>query len=591
MSKLGSRSASPLNGVVTVPGDKSISHRALMIGASAVGETRITGLLEAEDVLRTADALRALGARVEKSADGWSVQGVGVGGFATPDDIVDLGNSGTAARLLLGLMATQDIEVQLTGDASLRSRPMDRVIVPLSQMGAAFDARDGGRMPLVLHGAAEPIPVEYTVPVPSAQVKSAILLAALNTPGTTTVIEREATRDHTENMLRSFGAAIDVSAAADGGRRIEVTGFAELTATDVAVPGDPSSAAFPGVAALLVPGSAITVENIGMNPLRAGDTAAGPGRAACQGKRPVFRDCRRSRRLRRDGCRRWRRYRHPGMRRPDQGRRGNSGQSRPQDRHGFSRRRYGLVCAGRDRRCGGHRDQLPGIRRTDERDRRKHRAGRGRMTAPVVIAVDGPAASGKGTLARRLAAALGYAYLDTGLLYRAIGLALLRAGQDPADADAAAAAAASFDAGTADFSDPALRDEETGRAAGIVAAIPAVRAALTDVQRRFAADPPGGAPGAVLDGRDIGTVICPDADYKFFIEAAIEERARRRVKELQDRGVPSIPARVLQEMKERDERDRTRAVAPLAPAADASVVDTTNLNADAAFALAMSFIR
>ena len=270
MSKLGSRSASPLNGVVTVPGDKSISHRALMIGASAVGETRITGLLEAEDVLRTADALRALGARVEKSADGWSVQGVGVGGFATPDDIVDLGNSGTAARLLLGLMATQDIEVQLTGDASLRSRPMDRVIVPLSQMGAAFDARDGGRMSLVLHGAAEPIPVEYTVPVPSAQVKSAILLAALNTPGTTTVIEREATRDHTENMLRSFGAAIDVSAAADGGRRIEVTGFAELTATDVAVPGDPSSAAFPGVAALLVPGSAITVENIGMNPLRAG---------------------------------------------------------------------------------------------------------------------------------------------------------------------------------------------------------------------------------------------------------------------------------------------------------------------------------
>lgn len=213
------------------------------------------------------------------------------------------------------------------------------------------------------------------------------------------------------------------------------------------------------------------------------------------------------------------------------------------------------------------------------------------MTAPVVIAVDGPAASGKGTLARRLAAALGYAYLDTGLLYRAVGLALLRAGQDPADPDAAAAAAASFDAGSADFSDPALRDEETGRAAGIVAAIPAVRGALIDVQRRFAADPPGGATGAVLDGRDIGTVICPDADYKFFIEADIEERARRRVKELQDRGDAVIPARVLQEMKERDERDRTRAVAPLAPAADASVVDTTNLNADAAFALAMSFIR
>jgi CMP/dCMP kinase len=212
------------------------------------------------------------------------------------------------------------------------------------------------------------------------------------------------------------------------------------------------------------------------------------------------------------------------------------------------------------------------------------------MGQPVVIAVDGPAASGKGTLARRLAAELGYAYLDTGLLYRAVGLALIRAGLSPADQKAATHAAAVFDA-AADFSDPALRDEETGRAAGIVAAVPAVRAALVDVQRRFAANPPGGAPGAVLDGRDIGTVICPDADYKFFIEADLEERARRRVKELQDRGDAVIPARVLQEMKERDERDRTRAVAPLAPAANASVLNTTNLNADAALALAMSFIR
>jgi cytidylate kinase len=225
------------------------------------------------------------------------------------------------------------------------------------------------------------------------------------------------------------------------------------------------------------------------------------------------------------------------------------------------------------------------------------------MSGHVVIAVDGPAASGKGTLARRLAAELGYAYLDTGLLYRVVGLILIRQGLDPADENAAAEAAIVFDAATADFNDPALRDEETSKAAGIVAAFPAVRAALVDVQRRFAANPPGGAEGgaqggarggargAVLDGRDIGTVICPDADYKFFIEADIEERARRRVKELRDRGDTVTLARVLQEMKERDERDRTRAVAPLAPAADASVVNTTNLNADAAFALAMSLIR
>jgi cytidylate kinase len=213
------------------------------------------------------------------------------------------------------------------------------------------------------------------------------------------------------------------------------------------------------------------------------------------------------------------------------------------------------------------------------------------LAKSVVIAVDGPAASGKGTLARRIAAELGYAYLDTGLLYRAIGLALLRDGKDPADAETAVAHAVAFDTAATDFDDPALRDEETGRAAGIVAANSQVRETLIEVQRRFAAAPPGGMPGAVLDGRDIGTVICPQADYKIFVDADIQVRAERRVKELQDRGVESIPSRVLQDMKERDERDRTRSVAPLAPAADASVIDTTNLNADAAFAEAMYLIR
>lgn len=279
MTALRSQPASAIRGTIRVPGDKSISHRALMIGACAVGRTRIGGLLEAEDVLRTAAALRALGAGVQRADPqhkdgGWLVDGVGVGGFAPPDDVLDFGNSGTSARLLLGLMSTQDVVAHVTGDASLRRRPMDRVIAPLSRMGAEFEARPesegGGRMPLLVRGAAEPVPIDYEVPVPSAQVKSAVLLAALNTPGRTTVVERKATRDHTENMLRAFGAAIATAEADGGGVAIAVEGFAELAATDVEVPGDPSSAAFPGVAALLVPGSELTIGNVGLNPLRAG---------------------------------------------------------------------------------------------------------------------------------------------------------------------------------------------------------------------------------------------------------------------------------------------------------------------------------
>ncbi len=270
MSSLTAKPSKALAGAIGVPGDKSISHRALMIGASAVGETRIEGLLEAEDVLNTAAALRALGAGVRKDGAAWIVTGTGVGGFSSPDDVMDLGNSGTSARLLLGLMATQDLTATVTGDASLRRRPMERVTVPLAQMGAAFEARDGGRMPLTVRGTGEPIPMTYEVPVPSAQVKSSILLAALNTPGRTTVIEKKPTRDHTENMLRAFGAAITVKTTEAGGREIAVEGHAELTASDVTVPGDPSSAAFPGVAALVVPGSEVTVGNVGMNPLRTG---------------------------------------------------------------------------------------------------------------------------------------------------------------------------------------------------------------------------------------------------------------------------------------------------------------------------------
>ena len=259
----------PLSGAVRVPGDKSISHRALMFGALAIGETRITGLLEGEDVLCTAAAMRALGADVVQSGAEWRVAGRGVGGLVEPADVLDMGNSGTAARLLTGMLASHDLFAVITGDASLRGRPMRRVTEPLLACGARFTSRAGGRLPLAIQGARDPMPLDYRLPVASAQVKSALLLAGLNAPGLTRVEEPAPTRDHSENMLRHFGAQVQVEAAG-GERIITLTGQPELRAADVAVPGDPSSAAFPIVAALLVPGSTITLPGVGLNPLRTG---------------------------------------------------------------------------------------------------------------------------------------------------------------------------------------------------------------------------------------------------------------------------------------------------------------------------------
>ncbi|MBB2159634.1 3-phosphoshikimate 1-carboxyvinyltransferase [Gluconacetobacter sacchari] len=261
----------PLSGSVAVPGDKSISHRALMFAALARGETAITGLLEGEDVLRTAAAMRALGATVTRVAPGrWQVTGRGLGALQEPDDVLDMGNSGTAARLLSGILASHGIFSVMTGDGSLRGRPMKRVTDPLSATGARFTARAGGRLPLAIEGVAEPAPLSYRLPVASAQVKSAVLLAGLNAAGTTRVEEPVATRDHTENMLRHFGAELSVAPLGAGGRVITLAGRPDLVARDVAVPGDPSSAAFVLAAALLVPGSSVTVRGVGLNPLRTG---------------------------------------------------------------------------------------------------------------------------------------------------------------------------------------------------------------------------------------------------------------------------------------------------------------------------------
>lgn len=264
------RGGMPLRGTAEVPGDKSISHRALILGALSVGETVITGLLEGQDVLDTATAMRAFGADVTRDAEGtWRVHGVGVGGFAEPGDVIDCGNSGTGVRLIMGAMATSPITATFTGDASLRSRPMARVTDPLALFGARAVGRAGGRLPMTITGAADPLPVRYATPVPSAQVKSAVLLAGLNAPGQTVVVEAEATRDHTERMLAGFGAEISTEVTEEG-RVITLTGQPELTPQTIAVPRDPSSAAFPVCAALIVEGSDVLVPNIGLNPTRAG---------------------------------------------------------------------------------------------------------------------------------------------------------------------------------------------------------------------------------------------------------------------------------------------------------------------------------
>jgi 3-phosphoshikimate 1-carboxyvinyltransferase len=275
-SPLTARRTGALTGRLRVPGDKSISHRALILGALAVGRTRISGLLEGEDVINTSKAMAALGARVERVGDGpdnviWEIFGVGVGGFRTPAATLDFGNSGTGCRLVMGAVGGCPITATFDGDASLRKRPMSRILDPIALIGArAVAMADGGRLPVTLAGARDPVPIVYRTPVASAQIKSAVLLAALAAPGTTTVIESEASRDHTELMLRHFGA--EVISVPDGphGRKITLTGQPELAAAAVTVPADPSSAAFPMVAGLVAPGSDIVLTGVMTNPLRTG---------------------------------------------------------------------------------------------------------------------------------------------------------------------------------------------------------------------------------------------------------------------------------------------------------------------------------
>jgi 3-phosphoshikimate 1-carboxyvinyltransferase len=271
-SPLTARRAGSLTGIMRVPGDKSVSHRALIFGALTVGETGISGLLEGEDVLNTGKAMQALGATVERTGEGaWRVHGVGVGGFRQPSDMLDFGNSGTGCRLIMGAVAGCPITATFDGDASLRKRPMQRILDPVTLIGArVIGASEGGRLPLTLAGARDPLPIIYRTPVPSAQIKSAVLLAGLAAPGETVVIESEASRDHTERLLTHFGAVVTVRPEGEHGRSITLRGEPELAPAPVVVPADPSSAAFPMVAALLVPSSDIILTDVMTNPLRTG---------------------------------------------------------------------------------------------------------------------------------------------------------------------------------------------------------------------------------------------------------------------------------------------------------------------------------
>jgi 3-phosphoshikimate 1-carboxyvinyltransferase len=643
-----------LNGTTTVPGDKSISHRSLMLSTQALGNCKVYGLLEGADVMRTMASMRQLGAVIEKRKDHWLIQGKGLGSLMESEEVLDLGNAGTGVRLLMGLVASYPFTTVFTGDESLRSRPMGRVLDPLREMGAAAHCRSGNRLPCTLIGGRLK-PITYTLPVASAQVKSAILLAALNTPGTTTVIEEHPSRDHTEAMLCFFG--FDCQVKRDGARHIiTLQGGKQGKSEDrtIIVPGDPSSAAFPIIAALISPKSEVTITNIGMNPLRTGlfttlkemgadlhihnerhsggelvaditakssklkgvevpaerapsmideypilamAAAVAEGVTSMRGLAELrvkesnrlekvangLRECGADVTLERDDL--------IVRGKPSGVAGGVCIDSALDHRIAMSFLILGLRAAKPIEVTGTDTiaTSFPGFFKTMSQlgvklHREAHTQFEPALIAqipPLKIAIDGPAASGKGTLARRLADTLKFTYLDTGSLYRAVGLKLVYNEQDPHNEKEAVAAAKTIE--LQDLSNPRLRQEHIGQAASIVSAIPAVRQTLLDFQRKTAADPRG----AVLDGRDIGTVVCPDADLKLFITADLETRAKRRHRELQGEGIEVVYSSVLEDLIERDERDMARDAAPLKPAPDALTIDTSDLEADAVFVKVM----
>ena len=646
-----------LTGAVQAPGDKSISHRALLLGSQLLGRVSVKGLLESEDVLNTAKCLGLMGISITKNELGeWVVQGRGVGGLAEPAGVLDMGNSGTGVRLLMGLVAGYHFNIFFAGDASLSRRPMKRVLGPLTQMGASYVAHSDDTLPLCLQGRTL-LPIRYEVPVASAQVKSALMLAALNVAGTTTIVEPVATRDHTERLMEHWGMPVQVSSDEQGRRVIRVTGqpAQQPQQLQLHVPSDPSSAAFPLVAALLVKGSKVTLQHVCLNPLRTGlfevlrrmgaslsisnerieagepvgdITASYSTLKAVDVEAPIAPSmideypilavaCAHA-----NGTSRMRGLSELRVKESDR----LSAIIRGLNACGVQAHADGddLVVQGQPQGVAGgamvetqydHRiamaflvlglsSQKPvsvddgrsiatsfpgfvslmhslGATITPERRAARRTGPSGR---PIVIAIDGPAASGKGTLARRLSEHYGIPYLDTGSLYRAVGMRVIYAGKAPHDKQAAIEAAQSLI--PQDFTNPRLRQERVGQAASIVSAMPEIRAILLDFQRDFAASPQG----AILDGRDIGTVVCPQADLKIFMTASLEARATRRHRELQGEGIEVVYQSVLDDLIERDERDHKRQNAPLIAADDAVHIDSTAMSANEVFEQIISLI-
>ena len=629
-----------LKGRLRVPGDKSISHRSIMLGALAEGITEVSGFLEGEDSLATLAAFRAMGVDIAGPQQGRvTIQGVGLHGLAAPSAPLDLGNSGTSMRLLSGLLAGQSFESELVGDQSLMGRPMRRVTEPLTAMGARIETAAGGTAPLHIRGGQQLHAMNYEMPVASAQVKSCVLLAGLYADGRTCVTEPAPTRDHTERMLAGMGYVVQRE-----GATACLQGGGQLKAATIDVPADISSAAFFLVGASIAPGSDLLLEHVGINPTRTGvidilrlmgaDIEVIDVREA--GGEPVA-DLRvRAAPLHgidipealvplaidefpalfvaaacAEGTTRLRGAKELRVKESDRIQvmadglqaLGVSALATPDGMIIEG----GAIAGGSVSSHGDHRIAMSfamAALRANERIEIDDcanvntsfpafvelaaRTGLGissPSTLPPVITIDGPSGSGKGTVSRAVARTLGFHFLDSGALYRILALAAGRLGISLQDEPALAALSARLEiCFPADSEDERvlldgedvealIRTEEAGSGASQVAALAAVREALLQRQRDFCRPP-----GLVADGRDMGTVVFPQAIAKIFLVASAEERADRRCKQLNNKGIKSDYAGILADIQARDQRDENRSVAPLRAASDAERVDTTKLD-------------